>query len=318
MFLITLVAVCCTTLVNGTPVSNDLFVSSKNVGNVSAHSNKPENEEKFDETDLNERLAVRSELVAAGEFPYMVSIQINGQHYCGGALISEKHVLTAGHCVYKYVQNPFTNNLREITVEVGSTRIGSGRTYKVESLTCTKHFTTQDISEYFIPNDIAIITLAEDVAGSEYVKIIKLPPANFELPVGTEVVISGYGSSQFRGPPSLVMKKTKLHTISLQECNQFYRNMGSKITNHHLCTKRDVGYGTCGGDSGSPLIYNRQVIGIVSGGSGRCGIGDPDVFTKVSHYLPFIQYEMGNRDPATIKAIEKINYEHLQMNHGFN
>ena len=38
-----------------------------------------------------------------GEFPYQVSLQLKGilgqGHYCGGSIIDEKTILTAGHCV---------------------------------------------------------------------------------------------------------------------------------------------------------------------------------------------------------------------------
>ena len=45
------------------------------------------------------------------------------------------------------------------------------------------------------------------------------------------------------------------------------------------------------GDSGSPLVAENQIIGIVSFGK-PCGVGVPDVFTKVSSYLSWINNTM--------------------------
>jgi trypsin len=34
----------------------------------------------------------------AGDFPFIVSLQKNGQHFCGGSLLDSTTVLTAAHC----------------------------------------------------------------------------------------------------------------------------------------------------------------------------------------------------------------------------
>ena len=33
------------------------------------------------------------------EYPWMVSLQLSGNHFCGGALISNSYVITAAHCM---------------------------------------------------------------------------------------------------------------------------------------------------------------------------------------------------------------------------
>ena len=52
---------------------------------------------------------------------------------------------------------------------------------------------------------------------------------------------------------------------------------------------------SCNGDSGGPLFIREssndawEQIGLVSFGSTRCGVGVPGVYTRIVHYLPWIE-----------------------------
>ena len=48
------------------------------------------------------------------------------------------------------------------------------------------------------------------------------------------------------------------------------------------------------GDSGGPIVTTdkRTLLGVVSGGVGDCGSGGPDIYTKVSSYISYINEEM--------------------------
>jgi secreted trypsin-like serine protease len=41
-----------------------------------------------------------------GEFPWMISFKSNIGHFCGGFVVSERHVLSAAHCFY-HSANPY-------------------------------------------------------------------------------------------------------------------------------------------------------------------------------------------------------------------
>ena len=60
----------------------------------------------------------------------------------------------------------------------------------------------------------------------------------------------------------------------------------------HLCAGGMYGESTCTGDSGSGLMVEvdevSQVVGIVSGGTGYCGVGVPDYYARVHQYLNWI------------------------------
>lgn len=40
-----------------------------------------------------------------GEYPFMVSLMRRGRHFCGAAIVSDKFLMTAAHCLCRYEQS---------------------------------------------------------------------------------------------------------------------------------------------------------------------------------------------------------------------
>lgn len=100
-------------------------------------------------------------------------------------------------------------------------------------------------------------------------------------------------------PATLQYKHTV--TISYEECVagftplveknfEFWKQSVESLENS-LCTGNFIGTGCCIGDSGSALIVNKTVIGIVSWSAG-CAQGYPDIYTDVSQQMQWINKEI--------------------------
>ncbi|KAL7286363.1 hypothetical protein TKK_0019319 [Trichogramma kaykai] len=243
----------------------------------------------------------QGEAAAKGEFPYQVSITVGGRHICGGSLVSAKHVLTAAHCVEEIVLSR-RNFTRGIAVRTGSVMLGKGRNYLIRRISYHNGF--RDSYRLFLPNDIAVVQLQKPVELSDYVKPIHLPEYRAELPEGSKVIVTGFGTT-ISNDLSPVLKKLVTETFSNTKCgNYFLRLTGRRVMTSQICAEKKRGDGTCTGDSGGALVDldKTTIYGIVSGGGYSCDGADPTVYTKVSYYVPYIQREMTyfTREPTAI------------------
>ncbi|KAJ8664615.1 hypothetical protein QAD02_006277 [Eretmocerus hayati] len=224
-----------------------------------------------------------------GEFPAQISLQIDGWHTCGGSLIGKRHVLTAAHCVYDFVQ--LKKELFRVKIVAGRTNLMQGGGQKLSVDRIAFHPEYRQVYSTFIA-DIAVIRLKTPIKETDDVKVIGLPEPGAEFPIGTSLIVSGFGADTFGGPPSPYLKKMTMFAVDSGTCQQLWQ--GSLIHPGHLCAVFGPGYGVCQGDSGGSLTLDKKIIvGIVSAGRGRqCGAGYPDLFTKVSYFMDFIKSEL--------------------------
>lgn len=133
-----------------------------------------------------------------------------------------------------------------------------------------------------IQNDIALIKTTTPIQFNNNTQPIPLNEDN--IPAGETLTLSGWGRTGLPGEISEFLQYIDLKSISNNDCKMSM----SDVTNLQLCTFTKKGEGACRGDSGGPLVYKGKIAGIVSYGK-PCAAGFPDVFTRISKYVDWIQ-----------------------------
>ncbi|XP_076620357.1 transmembrane protease serine 9-like [Colletes latitarsis] len=230
-----------------------------------------------------------------GKFPYQVSLRYNGNHFCGGSIISPRYILTAAHCV-KGVPD-----IRKATVHAGTNLLSErGDAYAVESGVAHPNYNSRTIA-----NDVAIIRV--DRAISFNAKVRAIPLASSNVAEGSSCVLSGWGTQRAGGNVPNKLQYADLRVEPQKSCKRTWSN----VQGTQICTFTKVGQGACNGDSGGPLVANGKQIGIVSFGR-PCGVGSPDVYTRVSSYLSWINGQQSFIQDDDEPQSEEIDMEYVE------
>ncbi|XP_055345117.1 transmembrane protease serine 9-like [Paramacrobiotus metropolitanus] len=230
-------------------------------------------------------------VVPENEFNFIVSLRKDGHHNCGGyVLLDRKSIITAAHCVHRHgVIYPASI----LSVAVGTHKLSAVTAANI--IQVSQVFVHPQWSENAILNDIAVLRLAGSISSTLRVTTVKLPPVDREPDVGRPLETAGWGRIT-PGPneraSSDVLLKATLKLVDRTVCSQkLSRPSRNPIPASQICTENDQA-GTCQGDSGGPLI-NRlpggdYLVGLTSYGPEGCILRTADAFTKVSHFIDWI------------------------------
>lgn len=156
----------------------------------------------------------------------------------------------------------------------------SGELYYVQKIVQHEHFDTK--AKYVMKNDISLIQIDEEF---EFYNLKSIQISTEYISSRREAILSGWGISK---PPGRVPDKMEyliVYTISNTECQVL--NPDVEISNQELCTYISRRENGCVADSGSPLISNGKLIGILSWGK-FCSNSGPDVFTRITDFTDWI------------------------------
>ncbi|KAK7863849.1 hypothetical protein R5R35_003333 [Gryllus longicercus] len=221
-----------------------------------------------------------------GEWPWMAALFNGGRQFCGGSLIDNIHILTAAHCV----AHMSSWDVARLTVHLGDHNIKTN--YEVRHIVkkvkrVVRH---RGFDSRTLYNDVAVLTLDSPVTFTQQVRPVCLPSGN-ALYAGQTATVIGWGSLRESGRQPEILQEVSIPIWTNNECRAKYGSAApGGIVEHFLCAGYD-GKDSCSGDSGGPLMINNgrwTQVGIVSWGIG-CGKGQyPGVYTRVTHFLPWI------------------------------
>lgn len=122
-----------------------------------------------------------------GQFPHQVSVKLSltHKHICGGSIVSDKFILTAGHCFER------DDKPTDIFVYFGALDIiNDGIVMNLEKIIIHPSFDIRKLT-----NDITILKTIGTIIFSDFVKPISLPTQNVLADGQMDVTVTGWGRS---------------------------------------------------------------------------------------------------------------------------
>lgn len=129
-----------------------------------------------------------------GEFPWQAIIfQQNYTFVCGASLITNKHLITGAHCVYKYLAPDIKIRLGEWQVNTFDEALGYVD-FDVHSIQIHPDFNQKNLH-----NDVAIIELVKPVEFNYHINTICMPDPTRHFTPGYHCIATGWGKDSFEG-----------------------------------------------------------------------------------------------------------------------
>ncbi|XP_030640151.1 mast cell protease 1A-like [Chanos chanos] len=216
--------------------------------------------------------------------PYMVSVQKDSMHICGGFLVSPLFVMSAAHC-----------HIDDLTVVLGAHDLSDKKTdngrVRVKNPFIHPHYNPGTFE-----NDIMLLQLEKEVKLNQNVQLIPLPVEGEDVKPESVCTVAGWVATGNNKAPVDRLQEANVIVMGHQAC-QGWRNYF--VPSSMICVGGKEGF--CKGDSGGPLVCGATAVGVVSFlQEGKCEKPDvPNVYTKISAFLPWIKHIIGGTEHAT-------------------
>jgi len=234
-----------------------------------------------------------------GQYPWMALVK-GSQAQCGGALVADRWVVTAGHCVRDH-DNIF--NLGYTVILGEHTLMQKSEPLPRQKFTVSKvhvhplYQQTPQADRF----DIALLKLDRPVRKMPHIVPVCLPADDTPLGAGVVTRVTGWGavSSEDGASRAKVLQAASVVTIQSKQCEKWHWARGIHVNIHRemMCAgHQEGGVDACQGDSGGPLVTKDDdtgrwsLVGVVSAGYSCAKPGQPGIYHRVSESIGWINY----------------------------
>ncbi|KAL6476829.1 hypothetical protein MHYP_G00153280 [Metynnis hypsauchen] len=243
---------------------------------------------------------VGGETANTSAWPWQVSIQYSGGHFCGGSLISNNWILSAAHCF----QDSSTNYPAALTIFLGMASLqGTNLNSQIRFVSQIINHPSYTSSSH--DNDIALLQLTSSVNYTNYIQPACLAAAGSSLGGGALVWVTGWGNTgnSVSLPFPQNLQEVEVPVVTNSDCAASYGS--GTITSNMICAGlTEGGKDSCQGDSGGPMVIKQDSgwtqVGIVSFGHNCAEPNFPGVYTRVSQYQDWINANIISNQPGYV------------------
>ncbi|XP_031329132.1 serine proteinase stubble isoform X2 [Photinus pyralis] len=228
-----------------------------------------------------------------GKWPWQISLRqwrtSTYLHKCGAALLNENWAITAAHCVDNVPPSDLLLRLGEHDLSTDSEPyIHQER--RVQIVAAHPQFDPRTF-EY----DLALLRFYEPVQFQPNIIPVCVPNTDENF-VGRTAYVTGWGRLYEDGPLPSVLQQVAVPVINNTVCESMYRSAGyiEHIPHIFICAGwRKGGFDSCEGDSGGPMVIQREdkrflLAGVISWGIGCAEPNQPGVYTRISEFRDWI------------------------------